>query len=36
MFYGLRGWTELPSTEMKKAMSGAFFGKKISNVLLNM
>ena len=23
MFYGLRGWTELPSTETEKAIRGA-------------
>lgn len=27
MFYRLRGWTELPSTEMEKAITGAVFGR---------
>lgn len=27
MFFGLKGWIELPSAEMEKAMSGAVLGR---------
>lgn len=36
MILGSKGWIELPSTEIKKAMSGEVFGQKIRNVILEM
>lgn len=36
MLFGLKGWMELSLTEIKKAVDGAVFGRKIRNAILDM
>lgn len=34
--FDLKGWVELPSSLMERAVSGAVFGREIRNVTLDM